>query len=201
MNSDEMKVEICARVAHEANRAWCLAHGDTSQPSWDDAPEWQRQSAVTGVHGVLAGDGPRQSHESWLAEKARTGWQYGPVKDPDRREHPCIVPYADLPPEQQMKDEVFVGTVRVMATALGLLRDQQNGAGSSGETTKQYAARLPWKLEPYYSRHVLAMTEERLESKSAIAAELAWRDARLDELVADIEALNQWLRQLPEVSK
>ena len=31
-------IEACARAAHEANRAYCLALGDTSQPSWDDAP-------------------------------------------------------------------------------------------------------------------------------------------------------------------
>ena len=36
---DEKKIEACARAAHEANRAYCIAIGDTSQPSWDDAPE------------------------------------------------------------------------------------------------------------------------------------------------------------------
>lgn len=34
----------------------------------------------------------------------------------------------------------------------------------------------------HYSRHVSAMTAEDLHSKSAIAAELAWRDARIAEL-------------------
>lgn len=34
----------------------------------------------------------------------------------------------------------------------------------------------------YYTRHVCAMTRERLDAKSDIAAELAWRDKRIDEL-------------------
>jgi hypothetical protein len=114
------QIEACARAAHEANRAYCIAAGDTSQPSWEEAPEWQRSSAVAGVEGVIAGNTSEQSHESWLAEKARTGWQYGPTKDPAAKLHPCCVPYADLPPAQKCKDAVFVAVVRAMAEALGV---------------------------------------------------------------------------------
>lgn len=117
MQLTESQKEACARAAHEVNRAWCLAHGDLSQPAWDDAPDWQRSSALLGVDGVLCGNTPEQSHESWLAEKRRTGWKYGPVKDPEKREHPCFVPYRELPPEQRAKDALFVSTVHAMAGA------------------------------------------------------------------------------------
>lgn len=112
------RVEAAARAAHEANRAYCIAIGDTSQPSWDDAPDWQRSSAINGVQGVIDGNGPEQSHESWLAEKAATGWKYGPVKNPDSKEHPCFVSYADLPDSQRRKDDVYVCVVRSMLAAL-----------------------------------------------------------------------------------
>lgn len=108
----------CARAAHEVNRAYCIALGDGSQPSWEEAPDWQRSSALQGVTGALNGATPEQSHESWLAEKYATGWKYGPVKDPEKKEHPCFVPYAELPPEQRQKDLLFVTTVRAMAAAL-----------------------------------------------------------------------------------
>lgn len=114
------KLAACARAAHETNRAYCLALGDNSQPAWDEAPDWQRTSALNGVAGVLSGNTPEQSHESWLAEKRDTGWKYGPVKDPVKKEHPCFVPYAELPPEQKAKDSVYVSVVRAMAVALGL---------------------------------------------------------------------------------
>jgi hypothetical protein len=110
-------MEACARAAHEANRAYCAALGDTSQPPWEQAPEWQRSSAINGVFGVLNNNTPEQSHESWLAEKAANGWKYGPVKDPDKKEHPCFVPYAELPPEQRAKDSIFVTVVRAMVDA------------------------------------------------------------------------------------
>ncbi len=112
--------EAIARAVHEVNRAWCLLHGDVSQVSWDDAPEWQKTSAINGVRGVVAGNGPEESHESWLAEKRATGWKYGPVKDAEAKEHPCFVPYVELPPEQKAKDHLFVATVRAMAQAMGM---------------------------------------------------------------------------------
>lgn len=103
-----------AQIVHEANRAYCQTLGDTSQVAWDEAPEWQQVSAVNGVEDILNGQitNPEQSHESWLADKARAGWKYGPVKNAETREHPCFVPYAELPPEQQVKDAIFFAIVR-----------------------------------------------------------------------------------------
>lgn len=106
------RLENIARVCHEANRAYCLSLGDTSQPSWDDAPEWQRTSAML---GAALGTWPRQSHEKWLEVKRADGWTYGPIKDPVAKTHPCMVPYDELPREQQKKDELFCAIVKVLA--------------------------------------------------------------------------------------
>ena len=111
-------LEAAARAALEANRAYYLALGDISQPAWDEAPEWQRTSAMKGVEGALAGNSPRQSHEGWLAEKVATGWKYGPVKSPEKKEHPCMVPYEELPLSQRMKDHIFIAVSRAVAEAL-----------------------------------------------------------------------------------
>lgn len=109
-----MTVDHIAQIVHEANRAYCETIGDHSQLPWDDAPEWQRQSAWKGVDGILTGaiTKPEESHESWLAEKARTGWKYGPAKNVETKEHPCFVPYRELPAEQQAKDAIFFAIVR-----------------------------------------------------------------------------------------
>lgn len=101
-----------AQTCHAVNKAYCEALGDFSQPSWDDAPEWQRKSAVLGAVLHLSNDvGPEASHESWMAQKLRDGWQYGPVKNEAVREHPCIVPFSELPPAQQAKDYLFLQVV------------------------------------------------------------------------------------------
>lgn len=111
------RVEDIARIAHEVNRAYCEAIGDDSQPTWDDAPEWQRASAIAGVefHHANPEAGPSASHESWLGEKERTGWRYGAVKDAEAKTHPCMVPFVMLPPEQRAKDYIFRAVVHACA--------------------------------------------------------------------------------------
>lgn len=106
-----MNVFDIARIAHEANRQLCLALGDLSQPIWEEAPEWQRDSAVNGVnfHRQDPDATPEKSHEAWMAQKVREGWTYGPVKDPEAKQHPCMVAYSDLPPLQRAKDHLFRG--------------------------------------------------------------------------------------------
>ena len=119
MQYKDTTIEACAQAAHEANRAYCTALGDTSQFPWEQAPEWQRESCRVGVRGVLNdGNTPEQSHELWLKHKEADGWRYGEVKDPVAKTHPCFVPYDQLPPEQRAKDHVFVTVVRAMAHAL-----------------------------------------------------------------------------------
>jgi len=104
-----------ARVAHEVNRAYCAALGDNSQPSWEKAPAWQRESARMGVDLHTMGDfGPEASHISWMNQKLNDGWVYGPVKDPEAKTHPCLVPFENLAPEQQAKDYLFRGVVHAM---------------------------------------------------------------------------------------
>lgn len=111
-----MTVDDIARACHEVNRAYCRSLGDDSQLPWDDAPDWQRQSAVSGVkfHLTHPDAGPPGSHENWLREKLADGWVCGPVKDAAKKEHPCCVPYADLPPAQHAKDALFVAVVEAL---------------------------------------------------------------------------------------
>lgn len=106
-----------ARVTHEVNKAYCESQGDMSQVVWEDAPQWQRDSAIVGVQQHLANPNlsVSASHDVWLQEKFAAGWTYGPLKDPVKKEHPCIVPYADLPAAQKVKDFIFRGVVHAIA--------------------------------------------------------------------------------------
>jgi len=112
-----MNAEQIAKVCHEVNRAYCQALGDNSQPAWEDAPDWQKDSAMMGVrlHANNPDAGPQASHESWMAQKLADGWEYGPTKDPEAKQHPCIVPFDALPKEQQAKDFIFRAVVHALA--------------------------------------------------------------------------------------
>lgn len=97
-----------ARICHQVNKAYCESIGDSSQPDWKDAPAWQRTSAIDGVNFHLFNDvTPEMSHENWMKQKQEEGWVYGPVKDPSKKEHPCMVSYDQLPLEQRTKDYLF----------------------------------------------------------------------------------------------
>ena len=111
-----MRIEEIARVAHQVNKAYCESLGDFSQVDWEQAPEWQRQSAFNGVIFQLQNpDAPASaSHESWAAQKIAEGWGYGPVKDPEKKQHPCLMPFDLLPPEQKAKDHLFKGIVAAL---------------------------------------------------------------------------------------
>ena len=111
-----MTKEEIARVAHEVNRAYCQALGDNSQEPWDEAPDWQKESAVKGVefHFDNPKAGPEASHMAWLKEKYLTNWTYAKEKNAENKEHPCIVPFQLLPKEQQAKDYIFRAVVHAL---------------------------------------------------------------------------------------
>lgn len=115
----ERWIEATAAVCHQVNRAYCESQGDQSQPSWDEAPQWQRDSAIKGVRFALDNPEakPPDSHESWLAEKRADGWTYGSVKQPALKLHPCFVPYDELPAAQRAKDYIFLAVVRSLIPA------------------------------------------------------------------------------------
>jgi hypothetical protein len=121
---DEL-IERCACVCHEANRAYCATIGDVSQPSWENAPEWQKTSAQNGIrfHVDHPDAKPSDSHENWLREKIADGWIWGPDKDPDKKEHPCCCPYDDLPMSQRVKDSLFMAVANVFIPVIRRLQE------------------------------------------------------------------------------
>lgn len=43
-------------------------------------------------------------HEVWSAGRIAEGWQYGITRDDDRKLHPCLVPYDELPENEKEYD-------------------------------------------------------------------------------------------------
>jgi RyR domain-containing protein len=48
------------------------------------------------------------AHEVWSAQRMRDGWQYGPSRNDDAKEHPCLVPYDRLPESEKIYDRSMV---------------------------------------------------------------------------------------------
>jgi hypothetical protein len=175
-----MKRELIARVAHEINRGYCASLGDIFIPSWEDAEQTQRDSILAGVDLHLANPDatPEQSHASWLAQKEAEGWKYGEKKNAKKKEHPCFLPYAELPIEQRAKDYIFRAAVHalkdipdeaapVVAAAVAVAPKRERLQGS---VPVKYIGRRPEYLDRLYGTGLKFLSGETLPLPAEIAA-------------------------------
>jgi hypothetical protein len=106
------ELELIAKVCHNVNKVYCESLEDYSQTSWEDAPDWQKNSAINGVKYHLENDvTPEMSHISWMNQKEQEGWVYGKEKNAELKTHPCMVQYKDLSESQRVKDYLFKAVV------------------------------------------------------------------------------------------
>lgn len=125
MDDVRNKIIGIAKVCHDANKSFCETMGDMSQPSWEDAPDWQRDSAVDGVIFQLGGQRSLgDSHQNWMDYKFSEGWKYGPVKDVEKKEHPSLVPFEELPWEERFKDALFLSVVMALSPIVAEVVDR-----------------------------------------------------------------------------
>jgi len=134
-----LTAEKIAQICHEANRAYCFTLGDFSQPTWDMAPKWQKESVIAGVKSALADSSKsaEQSHFEWMEFKRKAGWKHGPNKRPEALEHPCMRPWVELPPEQQVKDELFLAVVRAVSGGKLAERSEEPSKARPGDSTME----------------------------------------------------------------
>ncbi|MEO0722537.1 MAG: RyR domain-containing protein [Pseudomonadota bacterium] len=110
---DDEQLLVTARTVHAALSSWCEANGKDAYPLWSEAPEWMRTSTLESV--AFQRDNPDASvsaqHDQWMEQKIGDGWRYGDSRDDDRRLHPMLVPYGDLPEFEQTKDAILKAIV------------------------------------------------------------------------------------------
>lgn len=59
------------------------------------------------------------THDVWAAQRMQDGWIYGPQRDDVHKQHPCLVPYADLPESEKECDRNTAGETLKAVMALG----------------------------------------------------------------------------------
>ncbi len=104
------QIEHVAQVCHAANQVLRAANGEAPSEPWDQYPENLKASTRKGVQAFC--ENPfktsEESHQGWMDYKLAEGWVYGPVQDNEKKIHPCLVPYGQLPEKQQRKDALFM---------------------------------------------------------------------------------------------
>lgn len=173
-----------AMAAHEINRGYCASLGDDSQKPWDEAPEWQQNSAVLGVEFHIANPDAdaSASHDSWMAQKVADGWVYGEVKDEAAKTHPCILPFDQLPSEQQLKDVLFKATVHAVYPLFAVREE-----------------RISDQLETFSaaSREIGVLTS----GKGELETELSTARKEVDRLTAELAKAEQKASVAPKAQK
>jgi ryanodine receptor 2 len=54
-------------------------------------------------------------HDTWAAQRLAEGWTLGPERNEAKKEHPCLVPYQDLPEAEKEYDrKAAMGTLKAI---------------------------------------------------------------------------------------
>lgn len=116
INSTEAKAAAChaAWYAYEV-----LGRKNPGLPYWECSDE-QRSLSLDGVKkldAIFAREDfdsmtldqiAEQLHINWMSFKVANGWKFGPVRDEEKKEHPCMVEYSVLSEDEKMKDRIFI---------------------------------------------------------------------------------------------
>lgn len=54
-------------------------------------------------------------HDIWAENRIAQGWTYGEKRDDEKKQHPCLVPYEELPEEEKLYDrETAMKTIKMI---------------------------------------------------------------------------------------
>lgn len=54
-------------------------------------------------------------HEVWAESRLSQGWTYGDKRDDEKKTHPCLVPYEELPEvEKEYDRNTSIGTLKLI---------------------------------------------------------------------------------------
>ena len=95
--------EFIAEIRHIGWVAYQIAVG---QEYNEKINEDQMDSLLNGIEFRDANPDitPEENHNNWMKAKTAQGWVYGEVKDFDKKTHPDLVAFDDLPEVEQRKD-------------------------------------------------------------------------------------------------
>lgn len=65
-------------------------------------------------------------HEVWAAARMADGWQYGKERNDMLKQHPCLIPYEELPESEREFDRATAFTTLKLIRKLGFLIKKEN---------------------------------------------------------------------------
>ena len=100
----ELDDEDLARICHEAHLALRIGLNSSADDMHFDAlPQERKDVVINEVRMFREGKSLVAVHAAWVHWMLHQGWELGPVRDREKKIHPNLVPYEDLPVEEQAK--------------------------------------------------------------------------------------------------
>ena len=87
---------------------------DTYKPEPIDTTSVELSEDIMELSELLA----KNTHDLWAKGRIGEGWKYGPERNDTRKEHPCLVPYNELPESEKKYDRDI--SMEALKVILGL---------------------------------------------------------------------------------
>ncbi|NWY06141.1 RYR2 protein, partial [Nothoprocta ornata] len=123
-------------------------------------------------------------HELWVMNKIELGWQYGPVRDDNKRQHPCLVEFSKLPEQErnynlQMSLETLK-TLLALGSHVGIADEHAEEKVKKMKLPKNYQLSSGYKPAPMDLSFIkLTPSQEAMVDKLAENAHNVWARDRI----------------------
>ncbi|XP_045393234.1 ryanodine receptor 2 isoform X3 [Lemur catta] len=123
-------------------------------------------------------------HELWVMNKIELGWQYGPVRDDNKRQHPCLVEFSKLPEQErnynlQMSLETLK-TLLALGCHVGISDEHAEEKVKKMKLPKNYQLTSGYKPAPMDLSFIkLTPSQEAMVDKLAENAHNVWARDRI----------------------
>lgn len=130
------------------------------------------------------------AHEVWSAARLAQGWTWGPVRDDALKQHPCLVPYDQLPESEKLLDRNAVSGALAAIRHFGWRLQAPAGTpGTLSIPTDAAELRSVWDGRADDERHAYPLDDYRGVARSAL---------RVGELLLASDAARAGLRHYPD---
>ena len=138
-----MNREQVAKICHEAIRAYAIQFDGRDRGPWEEMDTEYQESYLTGVDYITSPEAmsAEERHAEWLENHLADAWVLGDERDDEKKTHPNMLPYEELPFEQRAKDAIFASMVTSLI-ALGKELDIEEAA-KTPPPSKVYVGKMP----------------------------------------------------------
>ncbi len=109
------KKEKIAKLIYEATRMEAEWSKRSIVPEeWENRDEKFRNQFVDIIGKYLSLDKlptPPEAHDSWMEAYFKMGWKYGKARNVEKKTHPDLLPFDELPQDERDKDAIFLAFV------------------------------------------------------------------------------------------